>query len=84
MFISGIQVLSLSIISILVSAQVLFYSGIIVDEVGLGGDAVSTYLFLAIVGFSILNPIIYFLRHRARSIWLTKNHFDFLLAGLFH
>ncbi|MCP3738133.1 hypothetical protein [Rossellomorea sp. BNER] len=62
--INGFTVTSLSIISILISAQVLFYDGVIVDELNLGGDAVSFYMFLAIVVFSILNPIIYFVRHR--------------------
>ena len=61
--INGFTVACISILSILVSAQTLFYSGIIVDEINLGGDAVSTYLFLAIAVISILNPIIYFGRH---------------------
>ncbi|MFZ0447449.1 MAG: hypothetical protein WAM95_22995 [Bacillus sp. (in: firmicutes)] len=61
--INGFTVVSISILSILISAQILFYSGIIVDEMNLGGDAVSTYLFLTIAVISILNPIIYFGRH---------------------
>lgn len=36
--INGFSVLSLTSISILVSGQLLFYSGIIVDEIGLGGE----------------------------------------------
>lgn len=61
--INGFTVVSISILSILISAQILFYSGIIVDEINLGGDAVATYLFLTIAIISILNPIIYFGRH---------------------
>ena len=60
--INGFTVLVLSVISILVSGQLLFYHGIIVDEIGLGGDPVSFYIFLAIVGIGILNLIIYFSR----------------------
>ena len=60
---NGFTVICISSLFIVVSAQILFYSGIIVDEINLGGDAVSTYLFLAIAVISILNPIIYFGRH---------------------
>ena len=65
--INGFTIISISIISILVSAQVLFYNGIIVDEINLGGDALSTYIFLAIIGFSLLNPIIHFSMHRGKG-----------------
>ena len=58
--INGFTVSFISILTILLSAQVLFYSGIIVDEIGLGGDAVSTVLFLVIVVMSVLNLLIYF------------------------
>ncbi|MED4731557.1 hypothetical protein P9597_26165 [Aneurinibacillus migulanus] len=63
-FINGSTIMSISIISIIISAQVLFYDAIIVDEIGLGGDKVSTYMFLAIVAFGLLNPIIYFIKRR--------------------
>ncbi|PWA11938.1 hypothetical protein DCC39_08355 [Pueribacillus theae] len=63
-FLNGFSVISLSLLSIFVSAQVLFYGGIVVDELGLGGDAVATYMFLAIVVFSLLNPLLYFGRFR--------------------
>lgn len=59
-YINGFTVISISTISILISAQLLFYEGIIVDEIGLGGDTVSTIIFLAIVGLGILNPILYY------------------------
>ncbi len=57
--INGFTVLSLSAISILVSGQLLYYSGIVVDEIGLGGDPVSFFIFLAITGIGIINLIIY-------------------------
>lgn len=60
--INRFTVLSLSAISILVSAQLLFYEGIIVDEIGLGGDPVSFYLFLAITCMGIINLSLYFSR----------------------
>ncbi|MBM7649928.1 cytochrome bd-type quinol oxidase subunit 2 [Bacillus ectoiniformans] len=65
--INGFTVTCISILSIFVSAQVLFYSGIIVDEMNLGGDAVSTALFLIIAAISILNPIIYFRGYRKEN-----------------
>lgn len=58
--INGFTVLSLTAILILVSGQLLFYSGIIVDEIGLGGDHVSFFMFLAIAGLGSINLITYF------------------------
>jgi len=60
--INGFSVISVSIICLLVSAINLWQIGIIADELGLGGDAVSSYMFLVIVGLSILNPIVYTFR----------------------
>lgn len=57
--INTITVVSLSSISTLVSAQLLFYSAIIVDEIGLGGDPVSFTLFLTIFGLGIINYFVY-------------------------
>ena len=62
-FINGFSVISLSLLSIWVSAQIIFYQGIIVDELNLGGDSTSFFLFLAITGISCLNLIIYFKRN---------------------
>lgn len=61
--INGFTVISISVITILVSAQLLFFHGIIVDEINLAGDPVSFNMFLVIVGLSILNFIIYFVKH---------------------
>lgn len=61
--INGFTVVSMTAISALVSGQLLYYSGIIVDEIGLGGDPVSFYLFLAITGTGFINLVIYFSTH---------------------
>lgn len=58
--INGFGVVSLSTLSLIVSAQLIFYVGVIADEISLGGDAISIYLFLAIAIFNFVNPIIYF------------------------
>lgn len=64
-FINGFTVISLSIISVIVSAQVVFYHAIIADELGLGGDKISVFIFLAIGAFGFFNTIIYFIRKRS-------------------
>jgi hypothetical protein len=53
------SVISLSFIFALMAVQVIYFDGIIVDEIGLGGDAVSTVTSLLILFFSLLNPIAY-------------------------
>lgn len=58
--VNSFSVISLSIISVIVSGQLMFYEAIIVDEIGLSSDGVSFYLFLAILILGITNPIIYF------------------------
>lgn len=45
----------------------MFDIGIIADEIGLGGDAVSFYMFFVIAGLGIINPIIYFSRKKERN-----------------
>lgn len=49
-----------SIISIIVSGINLIIIGYIADELNLGGDVISSYLFLIILGLSIFNLFIYF------------------------
>ncbi|WP_338448686.1 hypothetical protein R4Z09_21055 [Niallia oryzisoli] len=58
--INGFTVLTHTVVSILVSGQLLYFDGIVVDEIGLGGDPVSFILFLAIAGIGIINLIVYF------------------------
>ncbi|ANU11852.1 hypothetical protein BBH88_17150 [Planococcus antarcticus DSM 14505] len=59
-----IAVISLSVESVVVGIQVVYYHAIIVDEIGLGGDTVSLFLFLAIALFGLLNPLLYLLASR--------------------
>ena len=62
--VNGFSITGLSFFSILIAAQLLYYEGIIVDEINLGGDEVSTYMFIAIVALGFLNPIIYIARNQ--------------------
>ncbi|MGP7818672.1 hypothetical protein [Niallia sp. 01092] len=59
-FINGFAVISLSLVSLIISAQVIYYDAIIVDELGLGGDEVTTFMCLAVIAFNFLNPMVYF------------------------
>jgi hypothetical protein len=59
------SVISLSFIFAIMAVQVIYYDAIIVDEFGLGGDAVSTITSIFILAFSLLNPIAFF--------WLKSN-----------
>ncbi|MEK4013678.1 hypothetical protein [Peribacillus sp. FSL M8-0224] len=57
--VNGFTVSITSIISIIVSGINLII-GYIADELNLGGDVISSYLFLIILGLSIFNLFIYF------------------------
>jgi hypothetical protein len=61
---SGISVVGLSMVSIIASAQLLYYDAIIVDELGLGGDEVTTYMFLVILILGFVNPITFYIRRK--------------------
>jgi hypothetical protein len=52
--------MGLSVVSVIVSAQLLYYDAIIVDELGLGGDSVTTYMFLIILILGFVNPITFY------------------------
>jgi hypothetical protein len=58
---SGLSVMGLSVVSVIASAQLLYYDAIIVDELGLGGDSVTTYMFLIIIILGLINPIVFFI-----------------------
>ncbi|MFD2444565.1 hypothetical protein ACFSO7_11365 [Bacillus sp. CGMCC 1.16607] len=53
-----------SLICTILSAKYMWDIGIIADEKGIGGDPVSFFMFLFIVGLSILNFIIVSFRNR--------------------
>ena len=63
-FIHASTVISLSLLSIIVSAQVVFYDAIIVDELGMGGDTMATSMFMIIIVFGIVNPLVYSFQHK--------------------
>ncbi|MDR7240168.1 hypothetical protein [Neobacillus drentensis] len=58
--VNGFTVSIISIISIIVSGINLIIMGYIADELNLAGDAISSYMFLVILGLSIFNLFIYF------------------------
>ncbi|GGE79075.1 hypothetical protein [Priestia taiwanensis] len=65
--VNGLAVVGLSIVSTLLAAQLLFYNGIIVDELGLGGDELQFDMAIVILLFSIVNPIVFFvMRSKSR------------------
>jgi small-conductance mechanosensitive channel len=57
--VNGFTVSITSIISIIVSGINLIIMGYIADELNLAGDVISSYMFLIIIGLSILNWFIY-------------------------
>ncbi|WP_048883173.1 hypothetical protein [Bacillus sp. 445_BSPC] len=65
--VNGFAISVISIISIIVSGINLIITGYIADELNLAGDAISSYLFLIILGLSILNSFIYF-KKKPRNI----------------
>ena len=65
-WITAFTISIVSIISIVVCAQLLFFEGIIVDELNLSGDPASLYMFFTITLLSILNLLIYFFRQGKR------------------
>ncbi|WLR42257.1 hypothetical protein LC087_16220 [Bacillus carboniphilus] len=66
--VNGLSVIGLSIVSIVISSQLLFYEGIIVDELGLGGDVVTSYMFLIIGILAIVNPTIYIVSRKKTQL----------------
>lgn len=58
-----------SIILVILSAQLLYYNGMIVDKLGLRGDEMSAYIFLAVLVFSVMGSIIFYAgrKHSERS-----------------
>ncbi|MBT2695711.1 hypothetical protein [Bacillus sp. ISL-55] len=57
---NGFSVISLSIVIGVITVQVTYYDAIIVDEIGLGGDPTIFFLAFAILGLSVLNPMLFF------------------------
>ncbi|KAB2336575.1 hypothetical protein F7731_09410 [Cytobacillus depressus] len=57
--VNGFTLAILAVTSIIASGINLIILGYIADELGLGGDIISSYMFLIILGLVILNWIIY-------------------------
>jgi len=66
--VNGFTVSIISIISIIVSGINLTIMGYIADELGLGGDVISSYMFLIILGLNVLNSFVYFKRKNSNVI----------------
>ncbi|WCR27211.1 hypothetical protein L3476_29300 [Paenibacillus thiaminolyticus] len=60
----GLAVVGLSLVSVIVSGQLLYYYGVITDELGLRGDLMATSMFLVNLIFCIGNPIIFYTRRK--------------------
>ncbi|WP_110111804.1 hypothetical protein [Bacillus sp. CGMCC 1.16541] len=63
-YFNGFLLSWISILSIIIAVQLIYYEAIIVDEIGLGGDATQMYMFLAICGLNVLTPIVYRLKKK--------------------
>ncbi|BAH45659.1 conserved hypothetical membrane protein [Brevibacillus brevis NBRC 100599] len=57
--VNGFTLSMISAISVTVSGTNLMMMGYIADELNLGGDDMSTYMFFIIVGLNILNFLLY-------------------------
>ncbi|GAB1533157.1 MULTISPECIES: hypothetical protein [Brevibacillus] len=57
--VNGFTLSMISAISVTVSGTNLMIMGYIADELNLGGDDMSTYMFFIIVGLNILNFLLY-------------------------
>ncbi|WJQ80483.1 hypothetical protein [Brevibacillus brevis] len=57
--VNGFTLSMISAISVTVSGTNLMMMGYIDDELNLGGDVMSTYMFFIIVGLNILNFLLY-------------------------
>ena len=62
------SVVSIPLICVVISAMVLFLEGVIVDEMNLGGDPVTSILFLVIIALSFINYAVYSFRNRVATI----------------
>ncbi|MFJ7976640.1 hypothetical protein ACIQZI_13195 [Peribacillus sp. NPDC096379] len=65
--VNGFVVSIIAIISIIVTGINLIIMGYIADELGLGGDVVSSYMFLIILGLNALNSFIYFKNKKVKN-----------------
>lgn len=71
--VNGFGVIGLSIVSSVISVQLIYYHAIIADEINLGGDGVITIMCLVIITLSLLNPILFF-NHTKKNTVKEKQH----------
>ena len=60
---NGYSIVGLSVVLCVIAAQILYFDGILADELGLGGDELSFILTIVIGIFSLVNIILYSKRH---------------------
>jgi len=62
--VTGLHVITIVIISLLISGLILFLEGIIVDDLNLSGDTISSYMFLIIVSLCVINSVTYSFKNK--------------------
>lgn len=62
--VTGLHVITIAIISLFISGLILFLEGIIVDDLNLSEDTISTYMFLIIVALCLINSVTYSLKNK--------------------
>lgn len=62
--VTGLHVITIAIISLFISGLILFLEGIIVDDLNLSGDTISTYMFLIIVALCLINSVTYSIKNK--------------------
>ncbi|KQU23390.1 MULTISPECIES: hypothetical protein [Priestia] len=62
--VTGLHVITIAIISLFISGLILFLEGIIVDDLNLSGDTISTYMFLIIVALCLINSVTYSFKNK--------------------
>ncbi|MDQ0229857.1 hypothetical protein [Metabacillus malikii] len=66
-FLHGFTMVSLSLVIAIVTIQTVFYSAIIADELGLGGDHVVTIMGGSIIVLQIVNVFLYFMLKKSKK-----------------
>lgn len=62
--VTDLHVITIAIISLFISGLILFLEGIIVDDLNLSGDTISTYMFLIIVALCLINSVTYSFKNK--------------------
>ncbi|ADU28881.1 hypothetical protein [Evansella cellulosilytica] len=58
------SIVSITVISVVISALCLYATGYIADEYGAGSDATSTILCMVVALLALINVIVYLIKHR--------------------